>query len=223
MDLSKSMDYFQPATDRSRIHIIGCGSVGSTIAENLARCGVVNFTLWDFDTVEAHNIVNQMFDDRDIGRPKAEAVRDMIIRINPDAAPTIKIKPNGWNGEIISGYIFLCVDSIDIRRAIVEKVWDNMSVKAVFDVRTSLEFAYHYAAKWNDRAQKQALIDSMQFSHEEAAAEAPVSACGTTLGVVTTVRIISALAVNNYINLIRGKGLWKFVHANGFNGAIDAF
>ena len=47
MDLSKSYEYFQPEKDNSRLHIVGCGSVGSTLAENLARCGLTNFTLWD--------------------------------------------------------------------------------------------------------------------------------------------------------------------------------
>lgn len=223
MDLTKSFDYFNPTSDRSRINIIGCGSVGSTIAENLARCGCVNFTLWDFDKVEDHNIVNQMFNADDIGRLKVEATRDMLVRINPDMAPTIKLKPNGWNGESMSGYVFLAVDSIELRREILKKLWDNMTVKAVFDVRTSLEFAQHYAAKWDDLKQREALLNSMNFTHEEAKVEAPVSACGTTLGVVTTVRIISAIAVNNYINLLRGEGLWKFVMADGFHGVLDAF
>ena len=40
MDLSKSYEFFQPEKDQARIHIVGCGSVGSTVAENLARCGV---------------------------------------------------------------------------------------------------------------------------------------------------------------------------------------
>ena len=56
MDLSKSYEFFQPEKYDGRIHIIGCGSVGSTLAENLARCGVTKMTLWDFDTVESHNI-----------------------------------------------------------------------------------------------------------------------------------------------------------------------
>ena len=45
MDLSKSYDFFQPEKDDARIHIVGCGSVGSTIAENLARCGVTKMTI----------------------------------------------------------------------------------------------------------------------------------------------------------------------------------
>ena len=83
MDLSKSYEFFQPEKDNSRIHIVGCGSVGSTVAENLVRCGVTNLTLWDFDHVEAHNIVNQMFRQKDIGKPKVEALADILTEINP--------------------------------------------------------------------------------------------------------------------------------------------
>ena len=39
MDLSKSYDVFQPEKLKGRINIIGCGSVGSTIVELLARYG----------------------------------------------------------------------------------------------------------------------------------------------------------------------------------------
>ena len=67
MDLSKSYEFFQPEKDKARIHIVGCGSVGSTVAENLARCGVTKITLYDFDKVEPHNIANQMFDQNDVG------------------------------------------------------------------------------------------------------------------------------------------------------------
>lgn len=48
---------------------IGCGSVGSNIAQTLARCGVTNMTLWDFDDVETKNIVNQDYFEDDIGSP----------------------------------------------------------------------------------------------------------------------------------------------------------
>ena len=42
MDLSKSYEYFQPEKVDARIHMIGCGSVGATIAENLVRLGLTN-------------------------------------------------------------------------------------------------------------------------------------------------------------------------------------
>lgn len=223
MDLSKSYDFFQPDKDDARIHIVGCGSVGSTIAENLARCGVTKMTLWDFDKVEAHNIVNQMFRQQDVGKLKVDALKDILMDINPEMKDTVETKPEGWQGKLMSGYVFLCVDNIEIRKEIVKRHMDTPYVKAMFDVRTLLTGAQHYAAAWDDFKMKQNFLESMNFSHEEAAAETPVSACGVTLGVATTVRLISALAVNNYIKYVKGEGLWKFVQIDGFTGLLDCF
>lgn len=223
MDLSKSYDFFQPEKDTARIHIVGCGSVGSTLAENLSRCGVTKMTLWDFDTVEAHNIVNQMFRQQDVGKSKVEALKDILMDINPEIKDDVELKPKGWEGKLMSGYIFLCVDNIELRRTIVEKHMDSPYVKAVFDFRTLLESAQHYAADWSDYKMKQDLLKSMQFSHEEAAEETPVSACGVTLGVATTVRLICALGVNNYINFVKGNGIKKLIMIDGFNFILDAF
>lgn len=223
MDLSKSYEFFQPEKDDARIHIVGCGSVGSTIAENLARCGVTKMTLWDFDKVENHNIVNQMFNQNDVGKLKVEALKDILIDINPEIIDDIELKPDGWQGKLMSGYIFLCVDSIELRREIVEKHMDSPYVKAVFDFRTLLESAQHYAADWSDYKMKKDLLNSMQFSHDEAKEETPVSACGVTLGVATTVRLICALGVNNYINFVKGKGIKKLILMDGFNFDLMAF
>ncbi len=223
MDLSKSYDFFQPEKDSTRIHIIGCGSVGSTIAENLTRCGVTKMTLWDFDEVEAHNIVNQMFRQQDIHRKKVDALKDILLEINPDIEQDLELKPDGWKGKTLSGYIFLCVDNIDLRRTIVEKHFDSPFVKAMFDFRTLLESAQHYAADWSDLKMKQDFLASMQFSHDEAKSETPVSACGVTLGVVTTVRLVCALGVNNYINFVKGRGIKKMMIIDGFNYMLDAF
>ena len=78
MNLSKSYEFFKPEMLEGRVHIIGCGSVGSTVAENLSRFGVKDIVLYDFDKVEAHNIVNQMFTQADIGKLTTEAVASFI-------------------------------------------------------------------------------------------------------------------------------------------------
>ena len=221
MDLNKIYEFFQPEKVRQRIHIVGCGSVGSTLAENLARCGLEHFALWDFDTVEPHNIVNQMFTEEDVGKNKSEATRDIIKSINPEA--DVEIHTDGWDGNRMSGYVFLCVDSIELRNQIVDKLFNDMSVVAVFDFRTSLESAQHYAADWSDLHMKQVLKNSMNFTHAEAADETPTSACGITLGVATTVRLIVALGVNNFINFVKGRGIKKFIQIDGFNYVLDAF
>ena len=223
MDLSKSYEYFAPDKNQETIHIIGCGSVGSTVAENLVRCGITKITLWDFDRVEPHNIVNQMFRQRDIGKMKVEALRDILVEINPDVADKIELKPDGWKGKMLSGYVFLCVDSIELRRKFVEKHMDSPYIKAVFDFRTRLEDAQHYAAEWSDSKMKRDLLASMQFSHDEAKEETPVSACNVTLSVCPTVRIICAYGVANFMNFWNGKPIKKLILADAFHFSLDAF
>lgn len=223
MDLSKSYTYFQPEKINCRIHIVGCGSVGATVAENLARCGITKFTLWDFDVVEPKNLANQIFRVKDIGKPKVEALKDILMDINPEIEADVKLKPKGWNGEQLNGFVFLAVDNIELRRKIVEMHFDNPYVRAMFDFRTRLEDAQHYAADWSDLNMKKAFLNSMAFSHDEAAEETPVSACNVTLSVCPTVRVICALGVANFMNFWNGKPLKKLILADSFAFDLDAF
>jgi len=223
MDLSKSYEYFQPEKQDDRIHIIGCGSVGSTVAYMLARTGVTNFTLWDFDIVEPHNLANQMFRQKDIHKPKVEALLDIMYEINPDIAECAKLKPEGWKGQQLSGYVFLCVDNIDLRREIVEKHFDNPYVKAMFDFRTRLEDAQHYAADWSDYKMKKDFLNSMNFSHDEAKEETPVSACNVTLSVCPTVLVICARGVANFMNFAKSGQYRKIIYTDAFAPSLEAY
>lgn len=221
MVLTKSIEYFDPVNVKGKCHIIGCGSVGSTVAALLARLGVTKFVLYDFDRVEAHNLANQMFIHKDIKTEKVDAVKRIITEINPDAEPTIEICREGYNDQKLNGYIFLCVDNIDLRREICQKHRMNRMIKAVFDFRTRLEDAQHYAANWADMKQVDNLIKTMDFSHDEAHAATPVTACGTELGVAPTVWVVCSLGVCNFMNLIRGVPLKNIVVCNPF--AMDIF
>jgi sulfur carrier protein ThiS adenylyltransferase len=223
LDLSKSYEYFKPEKNKERIHIMGCGSVGSTIAENLVRSGVTNLALWDFDKVEKKNLANQMFRYADIGKPKVDALFEILKEINPDIVDNIDIYPEGWTGQQLSGYIFLCVDNIDTRRQIVEKHFDNPYVVAMFDFRTRLEDAQHYAADWSDRKSKEDFLKSMAFTHDEASEATPVSACNVTLAVCPTIRTVCAYGISNFMNFWNGKPLRKVVLVDAFSFALDAF
>ncbi|MBR2008431.1 MAG: ThiF family adenylyltransferase [Alistipes sp.] len=221
MVLTKSIEYFDPVNVKGKCHIIGCGSVGSTVAALLARLGVTKFVLYDFDRVEAHNLANQMFIHKDIKTEKVDAVKRIITEINPDAEPTIEICREGYNDQKLNGYVFLCVDNIDLRREICQNHRMNRMIKAVFDFRTRLEDAQHYAANWADMKQVDNLIKTMDFSHDEAHAATPVTACGTELGVAPTVWVVCSLGVCNFMNLIRGVPLKNIVVCNPF--AMDIF
>lgn len=221
MNLNKSYEYFKPEAVKGTCHIIGCGSVGSTVAELLARMGVREMTLYDFDKVEEHNIVNQMFTSHHIGDNKAEALREILTDINPELEDYVKVDTQGYTEDTnLNGYVFLCVDNIDLRRQICQENMYNSQIKAVFDFRTRLEDATHYAIEWNIKGAT-SLIKTMNYTHEEAHEATPVSACGIVLGVAPTVRAVCTTGVCNFINYIKGKPLHKVVYVNPFEMRLD--
>lgn len=223
IDLAKSYEFFQPEMLKGRVHIIGCGAIGSTVAENLIRFGISNITLYDFDKVEPHNIANQMFRHTDIGKLKVEAVADYLSEIDPDCRANLKLVPGGWTGQKLAGYVFLCVDNIDLRRKIAESCKDNPYVRAMFDFRMRLTDAQHYAAAWDNKKMVEDFLKNMAFTHEEAKEETPVSACNITLSVVPTVRSIVALGVSNFINYVKNGTIRKLILTDAFEYALDTF
>lgn len=64
---------------------IGCGSVGSLVAVELAKAGVGHFMLVDNDIFGYHNICRHQCGIYDVGRYKTDALADRILAINPYA------------------------------------------------------------------------------------------------------------------------------------------
>lgn len=215
LDITKHMDFYNPMTDfKEQIHIIGCGAIGSTLAEMLTRMGFTELHIYDFDIVTAHNIANQTFDARDINVLKVDALSVNMQLINPE----IKIVryTEGYTNQPLKGYVFLAVDNIDLRRQIATDNKYNQQIKAMFDFRMRFSDAQHYGADWGDPKAVNAFIDTMQFTHEEAVAETPVSACGTSLNIITTVRIVCSYGLCNFLNFVKGEGIKKMVLIDGF-------
>ncbi len=222
MDLSKSYEFLQPDKIRDRIHIIGCGAIGSTIGELLAKAGFTKITLYDFDRVEAHNIANQMYTEDDIGMEKVDALARRMTAINPELKQGLKIERKGWDGQRLSGYVFLAVDNIDLRRRIASENKDNPLIKAMFDFRMRLTDAQSYAADWGNRDMVEAFLNSMNFTQEEGKAETPVSACNIELSFASTVFTIVAAGVSNFVNFVKGKMLKKFIVVDAFEFSVLA-
>lgn len=216
MDLSKSYEFLQPEKVRERIHIIGCGAIGSTIGELLAKAGFTKITLYDFDHVESHNIANQMYTELDIGKEKVDALAERMCAINPEMKKDLKLERKGWDGQKLTGYVFLAVDNIDLRRRIATENKDNMMIKGMFDFRMRLTDAQHYAADWREPKMIEAFLNSMNFTQEEGKAETPVSACNMELSFATTVFTIVAAGISNFVNFVKDHMIKKFI-------VIDAF
>lgn len=66
------------------ICIIGCGGVGSNIADMLVRTGATKICLIDSDKVEYKNLNRCPFNSSDVKKLKVDALRDHLISINSD-------------------------------------------------------------------------------------------------------------------------------------------
>jgi len=222
MNIIKHANFFDPITDiKSPIHIIGCGAIGSTVAEMLTRMGVEKLNLYDFDTITPHNLANQMFFESQIGKSKIHSLYDILTHINPTIE--ITVFPSEYKAQPLAGYIFLCVDDIDLRRQIATNNRYNTNIKAMFDFRMRLTDAQHYAADWQNAIQIEDFLNSMNFTHEEAKESTPTNACGTSMNIIPTVRTIVSFGLANFINFIKTKTLKKLILVDAFHFTLDAF
>jgi molybdopterin/thiamine biosynthesis adenylyltransferase len=75
----------QKRLGESAVAIIGCGALGTVIANNLCRAGIGRLVIADRDYIELNNLQRQiLFDEEDITRrlPKAIAAAEKLQRVN---------------------------------------------------------------------------------------------------------------------------------------------
>ena len=208
MNLSKSLEFFDPAKIDKRIHIVGCGAIGSNLCHQLVHLGIPKLEIYDFDRVEAHNIANQMFTEQDIGKLKTEACEDHAKEINP--LVEIIRHDEGLDPETeLDGYVFLCVDNIDLRRQIVETNKYNPNMTTIMDFRMRLTDAQCYFAVCKEYSEINTLLNTMDFTHDEATTSTPVSACGVELSVYYAPNTVVSVGVSNFVKYILGQNYFN--------------
>jgi molybdopterin-synthase adenylyltransferase len=104
---------------RLRIGVVGAGSVGALVAESLARTGIVDILLIDFDTVKEHNLdrlLHATASDARQYRSKvsvlAGALQVSSTAIEPhiDALEFSIVEPEGYHRALDCDVLFSCVD-----------------------------------------------------------------------------------------------------------------
>lgn len=94
----------------ARVAVAGLGGLGSNIAVMLSRSGVGELLLVDFDTVDVTNLNRQMYLIPQLGKPKAEALPEILYQINPYLtyrSVCIKVTPDNVK-ELFSEYPIVC-------------------------------------------------------------------------------------------------------------------
>lgn len=217
MNLNKHLEYIQPTAYSRQLHIIGVGAIGSRLAELLVRLGFDDLVIYDFDTVEDVNITNQLYTFNDIGKSKTEALIAHLKEINP----LLTIRAEGlYENQRLSGTVFLSVDSIETRRRIVQANMYNMYIDLFCDVRMRLSDAQAYAADWHLIEDRQRFIGTMSFDDKDDLT--PVSVCGTTLSVATTVMTICSMQINNFIHYVKKMPIKHIIEVDLSQFAIGA-
>ncbi|MCA9290629.1 MAG: ThiF family adenylyltransferase [Phycisphaerales bacterium] len=101
----------------AHVLVVGCGALGTAIADGLARAGVGTLTIVDRDFVEITNLQRQvLFDETDVasGLPKAEAARRKLARINHEVVVHAHVADfNHRNAARLAAGAEVIVDGLD--------------------------------------------------------------------------------------------------------------
>lgn len=212
MNITKHLDFFDPINVKEEIHVIGIGATGSNIAVQLARIGASKIHLWDFDTVDEHNITNQTYTTEDIGLLKIDALKKYLLKINPNIELMTHKK---YTIQPLKGYIFMCIDSIEQRYKIYNNLKFNRMIKTIIETRIGLDSGQVLITNWSNITQIDNHISMSNFSDKDH--DVPISACGTTLSISPSILICTAYAISAFINIIKEIETPKQVHFNAFN------
>lgn len=119
----------------AKVAVVGVGALGCVSAELLCRSGIGQLTLIDRDVVELSNLQRQsLYNENDIGKPKAEAASHHLHRINSDVSITSRVEDlNPVNAKILEGHD-LIIDGTDNfhTRFLINDVSKKMGVPWVY-------------------------------------------------------------------------------------------
>lgn len=120
----------------STVAIVGCGGLGGTMAEELARLGIGRLILIDGDVFEESNLNRQLFStENNIGEKKVEAARKRLKTVNSEVKLTLFDRWfNEENASILFSGADLVLDALDSinRRVALERACHELNIPLVY-------------------------------------------------------------------------------------------
>ena len=108
-----------------KVLIVGLGGVGGFAVEALARSGIGNITLVDYDTIDITNLNRQIIAlHSTIGLKKTTAFKERILNINKDCNITVLnlfLDSSNYKEIITDDYDFIidCCDSLEAKKILL--------------------------------------------------------------------------------------------------------
>lgn len=207
----------------SSVAVIGCGGLGSHIANNLVRAGIGRLKLADRDYVELNNLQRQiLFDEQDAAHnvPKAEAAAQKLRATNSQVqieALVTDVDPG--NVEEIVGDVDLVLDGCD-----------NLETRYLINdacVRHDIPWIYggavaSYGMTMNIIPHQTACLRCI---FPQLPPPGAVPTCVTVGILVSVVAIIAALECSEALKLLTGQGQLNegLIHIDVWNNTLEVF
>ena len=205
MDYTRQMGLLDPKQIKNKsISVIGVGATGSYVALLLAQMGWGDHTqgqgtlrVFDGDKVEEHNLANQVYDLDHIGKPKVEALKEVILRkCGFEIEVYNQMVDDKTDSALIrSTYVFILTDTMKSRKEIFEKhLKFPFDTDLLVETRMGLRDGRIYSFNPNNGSHVEEWRKTL---YTDDVAEASV--CGGSQSVVSTVGFLSSLAVGRVL------------------------
>lgn len=125
----------QAKINQAKVAVLGLGGLGSNICMALAKLGVGNMLIVDFDKVDITNIFRQNYRLSDIGEYKTSAMLKQMKEINPYLnIKALNVRITGENiPEMIRDYDIICeaFDDKETKSLIINEILEGYGDKIV--------------------------------------------------------------------------------------------
>lgn len=208
----------------ARITLIGCGALGTVLANTLVRAGVGALRIVDRDYVELNNLQRQvLFDEKDVteGTPKAVAAAEQLGQINSDVTvEPVVADANSGNIESFADWAHLILDGTD-----------NFETRYLInDVAVKHNIPWVYGACVGDEGMVMPILPGrtpcLRCVFPELPPPGSSQTCDTAGVLGSIVQIVASLQVIEALKILMGRidALnRKLVQINAWTGEFQAF
>lgn len=192
LDFTRQSTLVPPAIAGLSATIIGVGSIGSHLAETLAKTGVGTLHLWDGDIVEAHNLPNQGYYLGDLGQSKVEAMKKRL-----EAGTGVAVVPYPAfyeSGAFGTRAVFSALDSMSARKLVFTNFLQDPTAEVFVDGRMGSRFGKVFIVS---KDSKESVANYMASLHSDA--ESTTEPC-TARSTIFCAYVIAGLMCAGFIS-----------------------
>ncbi len=222
LDVRKHRDLFDPDKWNEPALVIGAGATGNMVALELAKLGLTQLSVVDFDKLEAVNIANQLsYDLADVGKYKVDALQDRIEQATRTNIMVHKDRIGPAAGRLTHKVVFFCIDTMKDRKAIWQHNIGKISrVEWLIDLRINTRNAIIYSFDPRNPIHRRE-YENPETLYDDSTVPVELGSCGATMSMGPTAALAASMAAWAFVDYTNkvdgpneiiftvGKGDWR--------------